>query len=134
MRWLRAHVDGRGTVRSQKTSLRVIWGQGELAELGKGELALHTEAPEVLSEHFNMETYRQHLQSQRLGHTLLYADVTPTTMDLLEGYVHHPANDFNRVKGNCCSVAPPCTHVGFPLGSLVSSDLPKPCQRANWLL
>lgn len=99
MRWLREHVDGKGTVRSQKTSLRVIWGQSELSELGDGELALHTEVPEFLSEHFSMETYRQNLQSQRLGHTLLYADVTPTTMDLLEGYVHRPANYFNCVSG-----------------------------------
>ncbi|KAM9455524.1 biotin--protein ligase isoform 2-T2 [Clarias gariepinus] len=97
VRWLRAHVDGRGTVRSQKTRLRVIWGQGELAELGKGELALHTEAPEVLSEHFNMETYRQHLQSQRLGHTLLYADVTPTTMDLLEGLMLQLPEDLGLI-------------------------------------
>lgn len=80
-------MDGKGTVHAQKTSLRVIWGQEEPSELGDGELALHTEAPEFLSEHFSMEIYMQHLQSQRLGHTVLYADVTPTTMDLLEGYV-----------------------------------------------
>lgn len=105
-------MDGKGTVRSKMTSLRVIWGQEELDELGNGELALHTEAPEFLSEHFSMETYRQHLQSQRLGHTLLYADVTPTTMDLLEGYGHHPANDC--VKENCCSIGHLCALVGFP--------------------
>lgn len=107
-------MDGKGTVRSQKTSLRVIWGQDELGELGDGELALHTEATDFLSEHFCMDTYRQHLQSQRLGHTLLYADVTPTTMDLLEGYEHHPANYFNCINGNCCSIAHFCAHVGFP--------------------
>lgn len=127
MRWLRENVDCKGTVRSQKTSLRVIWGQEELGELGDGELALHTEAPEFLSEHFSMETYRQHLQSQRLGHTLLYADVTPTTMDLLEGYGHHPANDFNCINGNCRSIAHLCAHVGIPSGLL---QLPK--KHDNW--
>ncbi|KAK3521796.1 hypothetical protein QTP70_018286, partial [Hemibagrus guttatus] len=97
VRWLREHVDGKGTVRAQKTSLRVIWGQEELSELGDGELALHTEAPEFLSEHFSMETYRQHLQSQRLGHTLLYADVTPTTMDLLEGLMLQLPEDMGLI-------------------------------------
>lgn len=97
VRWLREHVDGKGTVRSQKTSLRVIWGQSELSELGDGELALHTEVPEFLSEHFSMETYRQNLQSQRLGHTLLYADVTPTTMDLLEGLMLQLPEDMGLI-------------------------------------
>ncbi|XP_060765133.1 biotin--protein ligase isoform X2 [Neoarius graeffei] len=97
VRWLREHVDSEGIVRSQKTSLRVSWGREELVELGDGELALHTEAPEFLSEHFSMETYRQHLQSQRLGHTLLYADVTPTTMDLLEGLMLHLPEDMGLI-------------------------------------
>lgn len=125
MRWLREHVDGKGTVRSQKTSLRVIWGQEELGALGDGELALHTEAPEILSEHFSMETYKEHLQSQQLGHTLLYADVTSTTMDLLEGYDHHPANNFSCATGNCCLVVYHCAHMGFPWALCFFSDLPK---------
>ncbi|XP_027007207.2 biotin--protein ligase isoform X1 [Tachysurus fulvidraco] len=95
--WLREHVDGKGTVHAQKTSLRVIWGQEEPSELGDGELALHTEAPEFLSEHFSMEIYMQHLQSQRLGHTLLYADVTPTTMDLLEGLMLQLPEDMGLI-------------------------------------
>ncbi|KAI5099886.1 biotin--protein ligase [Silurus meridionalis] len=97
VRWLREHVDDKGTLRSQKTCLRVIWGQEELSELGSGELALHTEAPEIFSEHFSMETYRQHLQSQRLGHTLLYTDVTPTTMDLLEGLMLQIPEDLGLI-------------------------------------
>ncbi|XP_037403434.1 biotin--protein ligase isoform X2 [Pygocentrus nattereri] len=83
--WLRGQVDGEGVLHSLKTRLRVVWGREEPAELAEGELALHTEAPEFLSEHFSIQMYSQHLQSQRLGRTLLYADVTPTTMDLLEG-------------------------------------------------
>ncbi|KAL7847549.1 hypothetical protein AOLI_G00222670, partial [Acnodon oligacanthus] len=83
--WLRGQVDGEGVLHSLKTRLRVVWGREEPVELAEGELALHTEAPEFLSEHFSIQMYSQHLQSQRLGRTLLYADVTPTTMDLLEG-------------------------------------------------
>ncbi|XP_072515791.1 biotin--protein ligase isoform X2 [Salminus brasiliensis] len=85
VRWLRGQVDGEGVLRSLKTRLRVAWGREEPSGLAEGELALHTEPPEHLSEHFSMQTYSQHLQSRRLGRTLLYTDVTPTTMDLLEG-------------------------------------------------
>lgn len=35
--------------------------------------------------HFCLETYRQNLQTDLLGRTLLYAEVATTTMDLLEG-------------------------------------------------
>lgn len=34
---------------------------------------------------FCLESYTQNLKSIRLGHTLLYADVIMSTMDLLEG-------------------------------------------------
>lgn len=72
-------------LRSTKARMKVVWDGGEAPELAEGELALHTEAPEFFSEHFSMQTYSQHLQSQRLGRTLLYAEVTSSTMDLLEG-------------------------------------------------
>ncbi|XP_066507604.1 biotin--protein ligase isoform X2 [Hoplias malabaricus] len=85
VRWIRGQVDEEGILRSLKTRMRVMWDREDPAELAEGEVALHTEAPEFLSEHFSMETYSQNLQSQRLGRTLLYADVTSTTMDLLEG-------------------------------------------------
>ncbi|TSK16182.1 Biotin--protein ligase [Bagarius yarrelli] len=97
VRWLSEHVDSKGTVRAQKTKLRVIWSEDELSKLGDRELALHIQAPESLSEHFSMETYKQHLQTQRLGHTLLYADVTPTTMDLLEGLMLQLPQDMGLI-------------------------------------
>ncbi|XP_062869938.1 biotin--protein ligase [Trichomycterus rosablanca] len=97
VRWLQEHMDSRGVLRSSRTSLRVAWGREKPGELGEGEIALHTEAPQVLSEHFSMETYGQHLRSQRLGHTLLYADVTPTTMDLLEGLMLQLPEDMGLI-------------------------------------
>ncbi|KAG9263645.1 biotin-protein ligase isoform X1 [Astyanax mexicanus] len=97
VRWLRGQVDGEGVLRSMKTRLRVAWGREEQTELAEGELALHTEPPEHLSEHFSMQTYTQHLQSRRLGRTLLYTDVTPTTMDLLEGLMLKVPEDMGLI-------------------------------------
>ncbi|MBN3297921.1 BPL1 ligase, partial [Amia calva] len=37
------------------------------------------------SDQFSLDTYTCNLQTRTLGHTVLYAEVTPTTMDLLEG-------------------------------------------------
>ncbi|XP_051542128.1 biotin--protein ligase isoform X2 [Myxocyprinus asiaticus] len=84
--WLRGQVSGSGGVlRTQTGSLRVIWGGEEPPDLADGERALYTDPPQNFSEHFSLQTYKQNLQTQRLGQTVIYADVTTTTMDLLEG-------------------------------------------------
>ncbi|XP_051973437.1 biotin--protein ligase [Xyrauchen texanus] len=82
--WLRGQVSG-GVLRTQSSSLRVIWGGEEPPDLADGERALYTDPPQNFSEHFSLQTYKQNLQTQRLGQTVIYADVTTTTMDLLEG-------------------------------------------------
>lgn len=51
-----------------------------------GPLALITDSSVLpTSAQFCLESYTQNLKSSRLGHTLLYAEVVTSTMDLLEG-------------------------------------------------
>lgn len=84
--WLRAQAgDSGGVLRSAAGGLKVVWAGDEPPDLCEGECVLHTEPPESFSEHFSLQTYRQHLQTQRLGRTVLYADITSSTMDLLHG-------------------------------------------------
>ncbi|KAJ7996983.1 hypothetical protein DPEC_G00224190 [Dallia pectoralis] len=89
LKWLHTQVDKEGLLKSSKASLKVVSGEELQAGppiLPKGTLALVTDPPEAQScESFSLHTYIQHLETRRLGHTLLYAHVTPTTMDLLEG-------------------------------------------------
>ncbi|XP_073685906.1 biotin--protein ligase isoform X2 [Garra rufa] len=86
LRWLRAKTDSSGgVVRSAAGVLRLVWAGDEPPDLCDGERALHADPPESFSEHFSLQTYREHLQTRRLGRTVLYADVTSTTMDLLDG-------------------------------------------------
>lgn len=54
--------------------------------LPDGPLALVTDSSVLPSSaQFCLESYTQNLKSSRLGHTLLYAEVVTSTMDLLEG-------------------------------------------------
>ncbi|KAA0704444.1 Biotin--protein ligase [Triplophysa tibetana] len=69
LHWLKGQVDGSGGV------------------LHTRERELHTHPPQHFSELFSLQTYRQNLQTRRLGQTVLYADVTSTTMDLLESLI-----------------------------------------------
>ncbi|XP_067289411.1 biotin--protein ligase [Pseudorasbora parva] len=59
---------------------------GELV-LPDGEQVFHTEPPQTFSEHFSLQTYRQNLGTEQLGRTIIYADVTSSTMDLLNRFV-----------------------------------------------
>ncbi|CAL8365217.1 unnamed protein product [Lota lota] len=72
-----------------KVSLKVVSSaEQDGLVLEAGSLALVTRPPEPPSwDHFSLDTYKSHLRTRILGHTVLYADVIPTTMDLLEGMV-----------------------------------------------
>ncbi|KAL1267246.1 hypothetical protein QQF64_002921, partial [Cirrhinus molitorella] len=86
LRWLRAQTNASdGVLRSAAGGLKVVWSGDEPPDPCEGQRVLHTDPPESFSEHFSLQTYRRHLQTQTLGRTVLYADVTSTTMDLLDG-------------------------------------------------
>ncbi|KAJ8267132.1 hypothetical protein GJAV_G00138850 [Gymnothorax javanicus] len=85
LEWLLRQVDAEGLLRSPKVKLKVVSRAEPQLVLPEGVLALVTEPPEVVPQQFSLETYSLHLQTQTLGRSLLYAEVTPTTMDLLEG-------------------------------------------------
>lgn len=52
-----------------------------------GSLALVTDSCVLpTSDQFCFESYRQNLKTGLLGHTLLFAEVVTSTMDLLDGY------------------------------------------------
>lgn len=81
-------MDGSGGIlHTRAGSFRVVRAGEKAPDLGVGERELHTDPPRDFSEHFSLQTYRQNLQTRRLGQTILYADVTSTTMDLLERYL-----------------------------------------------
>ncbi|XP_052463710.1 biotin--protein ligase isoform X2 [Carassius gibelio] len=85
--WLRAQAGDSGVLRSVEGDLKVVWAGDESVDVCEGERVLHTEPPESFSQLFSLQTYTHHLQTQRLGRTVLYADITSSTMDLLQGYV-----------------------------------------------
>ncbi|KAL4608729.1 biotin-protein ligase isoform X1 [Arapaima gigas] len=85
LRWLRTQVDSEGMLRSPKLSLKLVSCADAQVPLPEGMLAMVTDPPEALSEHFSLQTYSLHLHSRTLGRSLLFAETTSSTMDLLEG-------------------------------------------------
>ncbi|XP_034405713.1 biotin--protein ligase isoform X1 [Cyclopterus lumpus] len=90
--WLRTHADENGLLALSKASLSLV-SSSELQDgpsLPAGSLALVTDSSESHSwPQFSMETYRENLKTSLLGHTVLYAEVATSTMDLLQGLTMH---------------------------------------------
>ncbi|XP_077621622.1 biotin--protein ligase [Crocuta crocuta] len=85
MQWLGKHVDPEGVIKSSKLSLKFLSSYTSDIEITPSSLPVVTDVESFLSEHFNLEIYRQNLQTQQLGKVVLFAEVTPTTMNLLDG-------------------------------------------------
>uniref|UniRef100_A0A4W6DVF0 Holocarboxylase synthetase n=1 Tax=Lates calcarifer TaxID=8187 RepID=A0A4W6DVF0_LATCA len=100
LKWLETQVDQNGLLSLSKPSLRMV-SFSELQDgplLPDGSLALVTDSSESQSSaQFSMETYSKNLKTSLLGHTLLYAEIVTSTMDLLEGLTLHLPNDVGLI-------------------------------------
>ena len=85
MQWLGEHVDPEGVIKSGKLSLKFLSSYTSEIEITPSALPVVTDVGAFSSENFNLEIYRQNLQTKRLGKVILFAEVTPTTMNLLDG-------------------------------------------------
>ncbi|XP_049447453.1 biotin--protein ligase isoform X1 [Epinephelus fuscoguttatus] len=100
LNWLLTRADQNGLVTLSKASFRMV-SCSELQDgpsLPEGSLALVTNSSESQSwAQFSMETYSKNLKTSLLGHTLLYAEVVTSTMDLLQGLTLHLPKDVGLI-------------------------------------
>ncbi|XP_048872145.1 biotin--protein ligase [Brienomyrus brachyistius] len=85
LEWLQTQVGQGGVLRASRISLKVLPGVESPGALPGGTLALVTQPPQHLPPQFSLETYSLHLRTRTLGRCVLFAETTPSTMDLLEG-------------------------------------------------
>uniref|UniRef100_A0A3B3HVL4 Holocarboxylase synthetase n=1 Tax=Oryzias latipes TaxID=8090 RepID=A0A3B3HVL4_ORYLA len=100
MKWLQTKSNQNAEFKISKTSFRLV-SSSEVKEgpvSAEGSLALITDSTGSQEwPHFSFETYRKHLKSSLLGNTVLYAEVTTSTMDLLEGMTLHSPKDVGLI-------------------------------------
>ncbi|XP_051047878.1 biotin--protein ligase [Phodopus roborovskii] len=85
MQWLERHVDPEGIIKSSKLSLKFVSSCTAGVEITPASVPVVTDSDAFSSEYFHVETYRQNLQTTRLGKVILFTEVTSTTMSLLDG-------------------------------------------------
>ncbi|XP_076606365.1 biotin--protein ligase [Chaetodon auriga] len=101
LNWLQTRADQNGLLTLSKASFKMV-PSSELQDdpfLPEGSLALVIDSSESQCwPQFSMETYSKNLKTSILGHTLLYAEVTTSTMDLLEGLTLHLPKDVGLIS------------------------------------
>ncbi|XP_032486536.1 biotin--protein ligase isoform X4 [Phocoena sinus] len=85
MQWLGKHVDAEGVIKSSKLSLKFVSSYTSEIEITPSAIPVVTDIETFSSENFNFEIYQQNLQTKKLGKVILFAEVTTTTMSLLDG-------------------------------------------------
>ncbi|XP_051242345.1 biotin--protein ligase isoform X1 [Dicentrarchus labrax] len=98
--WLHTRADQNGLLKLPKASLRMVScsEHQDGPSLPDSSLALITDSSESQSwAQFSMETYSKNLKTNLLGRTVLYAEVTTSTMDLLEGLTLHLPKDVGLI-------------------------------------
>ncbi|NXE49829.1 BPL1 ligase, partial [Casuarius casuarius] len=85
LKWLEQNVDAEGLIESSKVSLKFVSSCESKMEITSSLMSVITQMGSFSSEHFSLETYQQNLQTKKLGKILLFAEVTTTTMNLLDG-------------------------------------------------
>ncbi|KAJ7320567.1 hypothetical protein JRQ81_020078, partial [Phrynocephalus forsythii] len=88
LEWLGINTDRSGLITSSKLSLKFVASDGSQMEVTPSLMPVVTEMDTFSSEHFNFDMYKQNLHTNKLGKVVLFAEVTSTTMDLLDGLIY----------------------------------------------
>uniref|UniRef100_A0A8I5NLQ6 Biotin--protein ligase n=1 Tax=Papio anubis TaxID=9555 RepID=A0A8I5NLQ6_PAPAN len=97
MQWLGKHVDAEGEIKSSQLSLRFVSSYVSEVEITPSCIPVVTNTEAFSSENFNLEIYRQNLQTKQLGKVILFAEVTPTTMRLLDGLMFQTPQEMGLI-------------------------------------
>ncbi|KAM8976635.1 biotin--protein ligase [Pelodytes ibericus] len=95
--WIHSRTDKDGLIKSSKMSLKVCPSPPSEMEVSASLAPLVTEPEDVTFEGFNLEIYRENLHTDKLGKTVLFAEVTTSTFNLLDGLMFHEPKEMGLI-------------------------------------
>ncbi|XP_036301713.2 biotin--protein ligase isoform X2 [Pipistrellus kuhlii] len=95
--WLEKCVAAGGEIKSSKLSLRLVASHTPDMEVTPTALPVVTDPAAFSCAHFDLEIYRQNLQTKQLGKVILFAEVTSSTMNLLEGLMFETPQEMGLI-------------------------------------
>ncbi|XP_054569507.1 biotin--protein ligase isoform X2 [Eptesicus fuscus] len=97
MRWLEKCMDAGGVIKSSKLSLKFVPSHTPETEVTPTALPVVTDTTAFSCAHFDLEIYRQNLQTKQLGRVVLFAEVTSSTMNLLDGLMFETPQEMGLI-------------------------------------
>ncbi|XP_053312248.1 biotin--protein ligase isoform X2 [Spea bombifrons] len=97
LQWLKARAAKEGLIKSNKMTLKVCSSADPRMEISPSLVPLITEADDVLFDDFSLKVYGENLQTERLGKTMLFTEVTTSTFHLLDGLMFHEPKEMGLI-------------------------------------
>ncbi|CAK6442080.1 unnamed protein product [Pipistrellus nathusii] len=96
-RWLEKCMAAGGEIKSSKLSLRLVPTHMPDMEVTPTALPVVTDTAAFSCAHFDLEIYRRNLQTKQLGKVILFAEVTSSTMNLLDGLMSETPQEMGLI-------------------------------------
>ncbi|OCT93778.1 biotin--protein ligase [Xenopus laevis] len=97
LQWLKTCTDSNGLIKSAKMSLKVYPSLQPDIDVSPSLAPLFTDPKSFLCEEFSVERYNESLCTEKLGKIVLFAEVTTTTFNLLEGLMFHEPKEMGLI-------------------------------------
>ncbi|KAE8621482.1 hypothetical protein XENTR_v10004847 [Xenopus tropicalis] len=97
LHWLKTRTDSGGLIKSGKMSLKVCPSPQPDIDVSPTLSPLVTQPESFTCEEFSVERYSESLCTDKLGKIVLFAEVTTTTFNLLEGLMFHEPKEMGLI-------------------------------------
>ncbi|KAM9033758.1 biotin--protein ligase isoform X1 [Sarcophilus harrisii] len=97
MQWLTRNVGPEGVMKFRKLTLKFVSSYKPELEVTPSHMPVITATEDFAPEHFNLEIYQKNLHTKQLGKIILFAEVTSSTMNLLDGLMFEVPPDLGLV-------------------------------------
>ncbi|KAG8590989.1 hypothetical protein GDO81_007002 [Engystomops pustulosus] len=85
LQWVQSRRNKNGLIKSSKMSLQICDSPQDGVDITPSLAPLVTGEESFMSEDFNLDKYRENLQTEKLGRVVMFSEVTTSTFNLLDG-------------------------------------------------
>ncbi|KAM3934642.1 biotin--protein ligase [Leptodactylus fuscus] len=97
LQWIKSRKNKNDLIKSSKMSLKICHSPQHDEDITPSLAPLITGEEDFESEDFNLDKYRENLQTEKLGKVVLFSEVTTSTFNLLDGLMFHEPKEMGLI-------------------------------------
>ncbi|XP_069800679.1 biotin--protein ligase [Dendropsophus ebraccatus] len=97
LKWIKSKGSKNGWIKSNKMSLKLCDSPQHDMDITPSLAPLITGEESFMSEDFNLDKYRENLQTEKLGKVVLFSEVTTSTFSVLDGLMFHEPKEMGLI-------------------------------------